>query len=169
MVASKLISVNDSAEKPRIQQKEFQKFEKAFKKYIKKSKAISSKVTVLLLPINISNMHWLSIKVDLKNKSILIFDSLKSCSAGIEEILENLKPGLDAYTNSEGIHTESEDWSIINCKVDQQKNSYDCGVLALKFMETILMGEDASKINARNAQYFRYQIGLRLLKRLMPK
>lgn len=167
LAASKSLIDCNKSEDSSAKDKELIKFQKAFKKHINKRKKNSlEELSVLLLPINISNFHWISMKIDLVKKEILVFDSLKSCSTGIKEISEALQIGLGYYIESNNIQTESQEWKYQLIEVDQQKNSYDCGVMALKFMEAIMMGDEVTSIRARNAEYYRYQIGLRLLNRL---
>ena len=95
---------------------------------------------VLYVPINIGNMHWVFIRVDMQRKRVELYDSQGYCKPGNKQYLLDMTQYLyDELTRDlpQGSRPTFESWRRHWRAVDKsreapkQTNTWDCGVFML--------------------------------------
>ena len=59
----------------------------------------------------------------------------------------------------------ADDWKFIFEKMPEQENDWDCGVFALMFADYLFDDLKISEVCQNNIEFFRYKIGLDLLRK----
>lgn len=92
----------------------------------------------LVLVINLLDEHWVSAVADISNRSIMVYDSLvgiqsaeKALAVQRLEMLCNAVAAQRPAAASAGPQASSVPWSISECSVPAQRDSYSCGAFAL--------------------------------------
>jgi Ulp1 family protease len=92
-------------------------------------------LTKIFIPININNIHWVLIVVDIIQRSIHYYDS---CKAEMDEQLErlrNIEHFMNDFETKKRSSKKSSEWSLHlnDMGRPQQKNDYDCGAFICLF------------------------------------
>ena len=142
----------------------------------------------ILIPKNISNTHWILVHISLKNRQIIIYDSLNNINNTHVDAVQSfirsfynrkLEDDLDEWESVIGTPGINNDtirrwynytlatniWPVSRPKVDQQRDGFACGIYVCMIMAYILSGKTAQidhDIVFNNIAKFR-----RLLARLM--
>ncbi|XP_022872187.1 ubiquitin-like-specific protease 1A [Olea europaea var. sylvestris] len=96
--------------------------------------------------------HWFAVQVDIEERAILMFDSLKGHirRAALEAYLLPLQVLIPliikSHVTSESKYS-TENFKFVNVKdVPQQVNGSDCGIFAIKFIEFLHANMDVNTI-----------------------
>lgn len=93
----------------------------------------------MLLPIH-EGAHWMLVVIEIRNKRIVFYDSLKNDGSVIMHLVLE-------YLNCESVARvgrpiDEWQWSMVNATAfSKQLNSYDCGVYVCKFAKQIFSNE----------------------------
>jgi sentrin-specific protease 1 len=163
-------------------------FEKLFKSWEKK-KLNLLKFDNILMPININNIHWSLVSIDLHNKAMTYYDSLRFNSGddymetltyifdeylkrfNKDEEANKLSATMSTYNNKIDFNSDDSgdeisfhnDWAFTEAlEIPLQKNTYDCGVFLCKFMEYISRREEIC-FSQCDMSYFRLLIATEIL------
>jgi sentrin-specific protease 1 len=125
-------------------------------------------------------MHWSLVVVDLHNKVMSYYDSLKWDGSEYMRVLtplfeylvrgERLSNTLSTIQQNDNLGSEytgsvnsQNEWEYRNIKnIPKQENSWDCGVYLCKYMEYISRNEEIN-FSQEDMNYFRIQIAHELL------
>ncbi|KAH6793791.1 hypothetical protein C2S52_004268 [Perilla frutescens var. hirtella] len=126
---------------------------------------------------NVNKNQWVCYLIEFESQSVTIFDSMREENtwAKVGEQFEHMLrfiPWLCSYFYIwEGKQMREElreVWELkSNKEVPQQSNSYDCGIMALKFLECLACGHPLTSIDPGRCDIFRrsycaqlYELGL---------
>lgn len=143
-----------------------------FDQYLKDSKNIGkilrilskkridvNKIDVLYIPININNMHWSFVILDLEKGIATYCDSLKNASIPSHKEIVNLGNLLQ---NQRAKIKEKFIKATLHPSFSKQNNSYDCGVFMLKGIDELARFSKLSFFQ-QDVDYLRHLICLELL------
>ena len=109
----------------------------------------TSDLEYLLMPVNIANVHWCLLVVNLRSGIVELWDSLKGpdCDWYGQIDRDRLQMFLRAFS------PETPDLDVSIAQVPRQTGKTNCGVFMLEFIRAFLRGErDGSKVDVSNAQ-----------------
>lgn len=94
----------------------------------------------IFVPINIGSYHWSLAVIDIKNKQIRHYDSLKHTRyQGEDNVLENLRQWvIDEYETKHQVIEDKNNWTFLKSRdinPPQQTNGIDCGVFAMVYAD----------------------------------
>ncbi len=118
----------------------------------------TSDLEYLLMPVNIGNVHWCLLVVNLRNGSVELWDSMKGPDSDWYGQID--RDRLQAFLRV--FSPETPDLQVSIAQVPQQSGKTNCGVFMLELIRAFLQGErDGSKVDVPNAQMseFRARIG----------
>ncbi|KAK3365031.1 hypothetical protein B0T24DRAFT_421793 [Lasiosphaeria ovina] len=99
---------------------------------------------IFILPVNLSNTHWVAVKVDCARRKITIADSMRSDHHDIQSrtcIEAFIKTYLPADCQApEGETTIWTSWSAESAACLQQEDGYDCGIYTLVAAFRFMLG-----------------------------
>lgn len=102
----------------------------------------------LLMPVNIENLHWCLLVVDLRTGSVELWDSLKCPDSDWYDQIDRVR--LQAFLRV--FSPETPDLQVSIAQVPQQKEKTNCGVFMLEFIRAFLQGKrDGSKVDVSSA------------------
>jgi sentrin-specific protease 1 len=120
------------------------------------------KMQSVFLPVNIANVHWVLIVIDMERRRIKFYDSLFDKQAG-EKICKNILKWLQ-YESEQLIdeHFDKNEWmfSLGGGGIPQQTNGFDCGVFVLMYAEFVSRGLSVTSIDNRKMNIYRKRIAL---------
>ena len=135
-----------------------------------------SLLDLLIIPINLDNMHWLCVAIWFKKKKIEYYDSMiGGDTRGLCRILlQYLQDDMKQYHHPSVIHEyDMSSWTIsIRHDIPQQSNGYDCGVFICMYADYIIRNIELSEgiyatftrqIVAEHMMTYRMHILLRIL------
>ncbi|XP_058100050.1 putative ubiquitin-like-specific protease 1B isoform X2 [Magnolia sinica] len=113
----------------------------------------------IFIPMN-EVSHWYLLTIDLKKKIFLVYNSIKGhhTSSYINTMVTSVKK----YFSIHGIPDCDTFQLIMDNECPQQKNSYDCGLFVIKFMDCLSQG-DRFYFNSGDMQFERKKIAAQLL------
>jgi len=106
---------------------------------VSNNKIDKEKITTLVFPIN-SGMHWFTVKVNMTDKMVCIYDSMHEPSS-----LQKLSYLRDSYVKSvveylqNLFNISSNDWRFCYNLCPQLPNGYDCGIHTCMHMFSLCM------------------------------
>ena len=112
-------------------------------------------------PVNVGNMHWCMVMVDVARKEVRYFDSM---GAGGEPYLKAMKRYLeDEHRTKKGSELEGG-WTLTRTTRDtpRQTNGYDCGVFA-SFCAHYMSLTDQLDFSQDDIQHFRIRMMVDIL------
>ncbi|QRW00650.1 Ulp1 protease family, carboxy-terminal catalytic domain protein [Ceratobasidium sp. AG-Ba] len=118
------------------------------------------KKDVVLLPVNIGNMHWTCAAINFAKKRIEYYDSMGTNRGKIYKHLRE-------YLNKEHLDKKKKPFDFTGWKdyfsddAPQQDNAHDCGVFSCQFMEAISRGDEFGFTQA-NMNYLRERMILEI-------
>ncbi|KAH6757665.1 hypothetical protein C2S52_023344 [Perilla frutescens var. hirtella] len=109
--------------------------------------------------------HWVCYRIDFASQCVTIFDSMRSKNgwATIADQFEHMLRYIPWHCGYFGIWEEKkmsvplrEVWELV-CSEDapQQGNSYDCGIMAIEFLECLASDQPLSSIDYQRCGIFR--------------
>ncbi len=113
----------------------------------------------VIVPINIDNIHWIMVDVNLLKKKIFFYDSYKYSSLK-NFVFKNLIKIFSEYINLK--EYEFDKWVYINCDCPKQNNYYDCGVFMCMFIDYISKDRKFD-FTQDDIEFFRLLIGIGFL------
>ncbi|KAL2457256.1 Ulp1 protease family protein [Abeliophyllum distichum] len=123
----------------------------------------------LLFSANLSNQHTESVKIDLEDRTIFIFDSLKSHvrKAELEAFMKPLQVVIPILMK---LHVKCDDsystekFKFVKMKeVPQQHNGSDCGIFTVKYIEFLQANMDVCAIRPEYIPMWRKKLAAELL------
>jgi hypothetical protein len=122
------------------------------------------KNNVVLVPIHHSH-HWILFLIDIKKKTIILFDSLPSNStpyAKYQKTIVQLLRTHYFYTKKNKL--DFSEWKIISdFKISQQDDDTSCGIHCAMFARSYITSTKDPSINKKNINDYRLQYALHLL------
>ena len=125
----------------------------------------------ILIPINVSQLHWYLVGIFPKLHKIVVFDSLRDSIGEIEQVLQKICVWYNLVTTDlvGSANTEFKingSWEIIKETTSQPKqlNSNDCGVYVLMSMMMIVCGQSISTIERQDIRYLRQHLAVWMIK-----
>ena len=112
-------------------------------------------------PVNVGNMHWCMVMVDVARKEVRYFDSM---GAGGEPYLKAMKRYLeDEHRTKKGSELEGG-WTLTRTTRDtpRQTNGYDCGVFA-SFCAHYMSLQEQLDFSQDDIQHFRIRMMVDIL------
>ena len=112
-------------------------------------------------PVNVGNMHWCMVMVDMARKEVRYFDSM---GAGGEPYLKAMKRYLeDEHRTKKGSELEGG-WTLTRTTRDtpRQTNGYDCGVFA-SFCAHYMSLQEQLDFSQDDIQHFRIRMMVDIL------
>ena len=97
-----------------------------------------SDITMIAMPINITNTHWVCGVIDIAAATVEIWDSFDYGN----EVVEKIGYAMILWINDvcEGKHLTTIKFDFKKYTAQKQTNAYDCGVFALMCLEATLRG-----------------------------
>jgi sentrin-specific protease 1 len=109
--------------------------------------------------------HWIIVRVDMVNKTIIRIDSMyyeNNDGTYTDNILKFLQ---DEFMEQKGIRMNVDDWLIINkINCPQQQNGYDCGVFVMMFLDVMIDNIPLNVITQAKMADYRIKIGQDLMR-----
>ncbi|XP_050369160.1 uncharacterized protein LOC126787285 isoform X2 [Argentina anserina] len=132
-----------------------------------------SEVDYLYIPVNISDQHWVAVRVDLMRRKFTIYDSMQSASRDefICDLLNPLATMFPSLLIQSGFYEMRPELSPLNTpfqvvrqaeSIPQQSESGDCGVFMLKFVEYLSSGQQLICFKDKDIPAFRERMAFRL-------
>ena len=98
----------------------------------------------IIFIINCNNNHWMLCKVDIKEEKILFYDSLRD--SYLKTDVHHYKKHFDGIKSIlNKLIIVDKDWTLEVPKINQQNNSYDCGIHTIHNL-SLLLGNVKCKI-----------------------
>ncbi|KAL2525219.1 Ubiquitin-like protease domain-containing protein [Abeliophyllum distichum] len=123
----------------------------------------------LYAPCCAIDSHWFAVKIDLEDKTIFIFDSLKS-HVRKAELEAFMKPLQVVITILMKLHVKCDDsystekFKFVKMKeVHQQHNGSDCGIFTVKYIEFLQANMDVCAIRPEYIPMWRKKLAAELL------
>jgi Ulp1 family protease len=93
----------------------------------------------LFIPIHISNIHWVTGAIDLDQKTIGYYDSLRGATfdKDRQNFVDLMKEFLEKKAEQEKVKFSPDQFQVINTPSPEQKGGVDCGVFVLKTIELL--------------------------------
>jgi Ulp1 family protease len=120
---------------------------------------------IVLFPIHrLRLQHWIIVRVDFVNKTIICIDSLNQSdnhnfTGNIFRFIQ------DEYQEQYSTRLNTEEWIIINnINCPQQRNGHDCGVFVMMFLDVLIEEIPLNVITQEFAKNYRIKIGNDLLR-----
>lgn len=118
----------------------------------------------VIVPVNISGMHWCLVVISVQEKKIQFYDSM---GGGGKRYLDGLMQYLkDEHMDKKKTPMDGvDDWKLVVCEPDtpQQENGFDCGVFTCMFADFISQDMPLS-ISQEHISECRDRIALSIMK-----
>ncbi|KAF5354516.1 hypothetical protein D9757_013403 [Collybiopsis confluens] len=112
--------------------------------------------SLILLPINIPNLHWVAAAVDIKQGLVKIYDSLQKSYGSLHGVIfRNLCDWIQEESCQRMQSVPILKLVPPGAKIPQQTNSADCGIFTLQFIEALSRGESSFRFNADHTTFLR--------------
>ncbi len=106
--------------------------------------------------MHINGNHWALSLVDIEQRIIKYYDSMKESEMDINIICSKLENVFNNFIR------DDRAWMLIDGRAPRQGNSYDCGVFVCRFMSYLSRGE-VFDFEQSDMEYFRKMISVELL------
>ncbi|KAJ3990692.1 hypothetical protein F5050DRAFT_1716699, partial [Lentinula boryana] len=120
---------------------------------------------LILMPINIGNTHWMAGAINLRTRTLTLYDSSQSA---YQHHHEDIFWGIRNWLVNEGKRRQQplRDLKLTapQIPVPQQLNSYDCGIFTINFILACLQGNDSFAFNQSECSYLRRKMCWELAK-----
>lgn len=117
---------------------------------------------IMLIPINVQNIHWSLGVINFKEKTVSHLDSMGR--SDMLSVCDNLLRWVRDEAQDKGVKGfDPEAWRTVEIKVPQQNNSDDCGVFTCKFGDWVSRGWKEFTFTSEHMDYFRSRIAHELL------
>jgi len=97
---------------------------------------------LVILPVNLSNIHWVIAAIDMKRKRIETCDSCGGKQEGVFKTLFKCMQELYKAAGKTEDEFKADQWTHHQHAVPQQNNDRDCGLFALMFAAALAKGVD---------------------------
>jgi sentrin-specific protease 1 len=122
----------------------------------------------ILIPINITNNHWVLSDVCIPDKSISYLDGMQG--SDYTRRLEQILLWLEKEFERKGAPFNKAEWKFVHrSDIPMQRNSYDCGVFLCAFVECIALRNSVFDFAERDMTNFRLRMALAVKYRRLPK
>ncbi|KAL7420314.1 hypothetical protein Q5752_005283 [Cryptotrichosporon argae] len=104
----------------------------------------------IVIPINVSNMHWTACVIDMARKRIAYYDSMADNGGRRYQLFEHMRK----YLQEEHLDKKKTKFSLdgwvdhFDPSTPQQSNGYDCGVFTCQTLEAAARGRDLAQPGA---------------------
>lgn len=109
-------------------------------------------VDFIILPVNVKELHWYLLVLDLCSKTAYIFDSGGSSYQSKSYFKERIRYFFNLKTKFNGdteMEQMADDWQVLEAvNIPKQKNAYNCGVYLLFFVYIVSKMNSISKTEA---------------------
>lgn len=118
-------------------------------------------VDKVFIPVNMDQMHWALVVINVEKKIIEFYDSLGS---GGVEIMTNIWCFVEMEYEKKYNSSLPQMWRKKNMSrtIPQQTNSWDCGVFMIAFMDMLSVG-DILNFSQQHINHFRERIQLSII------
>lgn len=112
---------------------------------------------IVIMPVNLGNMHWVCAAINLKAKRFEYYDAMGRMNLGI---LRKLREYTEAeHLDKKGKPLDTADWTdYSNPKTPQQSNGWDCGVFSSQFIESLSRKGGQFDFTQKNMAYLRHKM-----------
>ena len=120
-------------------------------------------LSVVYVPINVKDIHWILAEIHMELKVVSIYDSLGERND--EHIGLIFKFMQDEYKMTYDSEMNLDEWSIVSYgmeEIPKQANGYDCGVFVCMFL-FLLANRYAIVLNQDDADLFRMHIAVSIV------
>lgn len=118
-------------------------------------------VDKVFIPVNIDQMHWALVVINVEKQIIEFYDSMGSGGA---EIMTNISGFVEMEYEKKYNSSLPQMWRKKNMSrtIPQQTNSWDCGVFMIAFMDMLSVG-DILNFSQQHINHFRERIQLSII------
>lgn len=120
-------------------------------------------LSVVYVPINVKNIHWIIAEIHIELKVVSVYDSLgEQHDEHLGLIFKFLQ---DEYRMTYNSEMNLNEWSIVSYGMEhipKQTNGYDCGVFICMFL-FLLANRYATVLNQDDADLFRMHIAVSIV------
>lgn len=99
----------------------------------------TSKLKYMLIPINNNNSHWSFIAIDLLNRKITYYDSMRTSHIPNLDLYKDLAETI--LIERQGVTPLGPGQELLTVEIERnfpsQMNGYDCGVFVLKGIDSL--------------------------------
>ena len=122
----------------------------------------------VIIPINISNSHWIINRINISEKKVIEGDSLASGTPRLSSRYTNaVMRWIADEHDSRSIQFDQQGWSQVILSASQfphQTNNEDCGVFTLMAAEYFARGREVN-FDQESMDFFRMRIAINILKK----
>ena len=120
------------------------------------------------IPVNLGNMHWTLIVIDVQHKVIRYFDSMNG--QGYDYLNATLRYLKDEHVDKKKTPLDTDGWTLLPTTPDtpQQQNGYDCGVFATFFAHFMSLDGTEPDFDQSNINLLRRRLLLSILDKNVP-
>jgi Ulp1 family protease len=131
-------------------------------KFIRKTDVLSK--AKLFIPVNINNVHWVLVVVNILEKQIMFFDSKYTIGRGLL-YCGNVMKWIQHLAQKKKVKFVETEWEFFEGAkgIPQQNNSYDCGIFTLMYMEFLSRDFSLLDLHCTEMEYWRKKIAMTIL------
>ncbi|ORY55013.1 hypothetical protein BCR35DRAFT_310206, partial [Leucosporidium creatinivorum] len=117
--------------------------------------------SLIIIPINLGNSHWVCSAINLEKKRFEYYDSL---GGPMERVYLTLRKYLEEeHLAKKKSPIDLSDWeNYWDEDVPQQENSCDCGIFTCQFMETLSRDVEGFDFTQKEMPYLRNKMALEI-------
>jgi len=101
---------------------------------------------LVVVPINVGNLHWTLAAVYMEQKTVRYYDSMGGSGSGLVYLRALLRYLGDEHQDKKGVPFDSAGWTMVPTtrNTPQQLNGFDCGVFASYCAHYVSLGAKPS-------------------------
>ena len=111
--------------------------------------------SLLIVPINVNNTHWVLVVAFMQQKKIMYYDSFNQNGNSYMKTIQRYI-GDEIRVNCKGVE-DMKKWQLANVRVPQQRNNYDCGICVLMNVDLLLQNKPLT-YNANDMTDYRVKV-----------
>jgi sentrin-specific protease 1 len=126
-------------------------------------KNVSNSYSNFLIPMHVDGNHWVLTHIDICEKTITYYDSVKISQNVVKNVCESLTDVFEYYMTEKLRVYNYKDWKYYIGKTPKQGNIYDCGVFMCRFMMYVYRNRKID-FEQGDMEYLRVLMSVELLK-----
>jgi sentrin-specific protease 1 len=126
-------------------------------------KNVSNSFSNFIIPMHVDGNHWVLSHIDIGEKTITYYDSVKISLSKVKSLCESLADVFEFYMTQKLRVCNYKDWEYIIADTPRQRNNYDCGVFMCRFM-LYLYRNRTIDFEQSDMEYLRVLMSVELLK-----
>lgn len=102
---------------------------------------------LVLIPWNLNNVHWLLVSINLKRKSVVVYESLRERHEQRLQLGHRTLDFMEAEAKRDNVTSfNKQEWSVTTEAPCLQENGSDCGVFVIERMLCLANGRDVNLV-----------------------